>query len=244
MEVTLHIKRDPAILKKKRMRQSAYAVAGVIAIIITIVGAFAYAGLPTSQFPDIVPPTISVTTSYPGANAITVADTVAYVDPSGELPVDSEVTLGVYEEPEVEAPTEPPGGGPPEDKGNPGNPNAGGANGNGPDKPEDGWVESESKGNDNANNGNGNGSTPDPGPSAGGGSDDGGSSEPSAPGNSGNAPGQSDAKDNGAPKGSDPSSGSDDSGGSSGSDSGPGNSSSAPGQDNDKGKDKSSEGGV
>ncbi|QIK67904.1 serine/threonine protein kinase [Nocardioides sp. HDW12B] len=46
-----------------------------------------------------------------------VADTVAYVDPSGEVPVDSEVTLGVYDDPEVEAPTEPPGGGPPDDKG-------------------------------------------------------------------------------------------------------------------------------
>ena len=34
--------------------------AGVIAIIITIVGAFAYVGLPVSQFPDIVPPTVTV----------------------------------------------------------------------------------------------------------------------------------------------------------------------------------------
>ena len=51
--------------------------AGVIAIIITIVGAFAYAGLPVSQFPDIVPPTVTVSTAYPGASAETVADTVA-----------------------------------------------------------------------------------------------------------------------------------------------------------------------
>jgi hydrophobe/amphiphile efflux-1 (HAE1) family protein len=51
--------------------------AGVIAIVITIVGAFAYLGLPISQFPDIVPPTVTVSTSYPGASAETVADTVA-----------------------------------------------------------------------------------------------------------------------------------------------------------------------
>jgi len=51
--------------------------AGVIAIIITIVGVFAYVGLPISQFPEIVPPTVTVSTSYPGASAETVADTVA-----------------------------------------------------------------------------------------------------------------------------------------------------------------------
>ncbi len=51
--------------------------AAVIAIVITIVGAFAYVGLPVSQFPDIVPPTVTVSTSYPGASAETVADTVA-----------------------------------------------------------------------------------------------------------------------------------------------------------------------
>jgi hydrophobe/amphiphile efflux-1 (HAE1) family protein len=51
--------------------------AGVIAILITIVGAFAYVGLPTSQFPDIVPPTVTVSANYPGASAETVAETVA-----------------------------------------------------------------------------------------------------------------------------------------------------------------------
>src|SRR3546814_7489370 len=34
--------------------------AGVIAIIITIIGAFAYFGLPVSQFPAVVPPTVTV----------------------------------------------------------------------------------------------------------------------------------------------------------------------------------------
>ncbi|HYZ48150.1 MAG TPA: multidrug efflux RND transporter permease subunit [Sphingomonas sp.] len=51
--------------------------AAVIAIVITIVGAIAYFGLPVSQYPDIVPPTVTVSTTYPGASAETVAETVA-----------------------------------------------------------------------------------------------------------------------------------------------------------------------
>lgn len=51
--------------------------AGVIAILITIIGAFAYFGLPVSQFPAVVPPTVTVAANYPGASAETVADTVA-----------------------------------------------------------------------------------------------------------------------------------------------------------------------
>jgi hydrophobe/amphiphile efflux-1 (HAE1) family protein len=51
--------------------------AAVIAIIITLVGAISYFGLPVSQYPDVVPPTITVSASYPGASAETVADTVA-----------------------------------------------------------------------------------------------------------------------------------------------------------------------
>jgi hydrophobe/amphiphile efflux-1 (HAE1) family protein len=51
--------------------------AGVIAVIITLVGAIAYWGLPVAQYPDIVPPTVTVSASYPGASAETVAETVA-----------------------------------------------------------------------------------------------------------------------------------------------------------------------
>jgi len=51
--------------------------AAVLAIIITIVGAIAYMGLPVSQYPEIVPPTVTVSATYPGASAETVADTVA-----------------------------------------------------------------------------------------------------------------------------------------------------------------------
>ncbi|HEX7851136.1 MAG TPA: efflux RND transporter permease subunit, partial [Sphingomonas sp.] len=51
--------------------------AAVIAVVITIIGAIAWASLPVSQYPDIVPPTVTVSASYPGASAETVAETVA-----------------------------------------------------------------------------------------------------------------------------------------------------------------------
>ena len=51
--------------------------AAVIAIIITLVGAISYFGLPVAQYPNVVPPTIQVSASYPGASAETVANTVA-----------------------------------------------------------------------------------------------------------------------------------------------------------------------
>ena len=50
--------------------------AAVLSIVITIVGGIALIGLPVSQYPDIVPPTVNVSASYPGANAETVAGTV------------------------------------------------------------------------------------------------------------------------------------------------------------------------
>ena len=51
--------------------------AAVVSFFIIIVGLIAYATLPVAQFPEIVPPTVSVSASYPGASAQTVADTVA-----------------------------------------------------------------------------------------------------------------------------------------------------------------------
>ncbi len=50
--------------------------ANVIAIIIIILGAVCLYVLPVSQYPNIVPPTIQVTTSYPGASADIIAKTV------------------------------------------------------------------------------------------------------------------------------------------------------------------------
>ena len=49
----------------------------VVALVITIIGAIGYMGLGVNQLPEITPPTITVTASYPGASAQTVADTVA-----------------------------------------------------------------------------------------------------------------------------------------------------------------------
>src|SRR3954447_26393982 len=49
----------------------------VIAIITTIAGALAFLALPVAQYPDIVPPQVSVTTMYPGANSAVVDATVA-----------------------------------------------------------------------------------------------------------------------------------------------------------------------
>ncbi|HEX5674574.1 MAG TPA: multidrug efflux RND transporter permease subunit [Azonexus sp.] len=52
-------------------------VAMVISILMTIVGLVAMSGLPTAQFPDIVPPQITVKTTYTGADALTVEKAVA-----------------------------------------------------------------------------------------------------------------------------------------------------------------------
>ncbi|HEY1080656.1 MAG TPA: multidrug efflux RND transporter permease subunit [Prosthecobacter sp.] len=51
--------------------------ATVISIVITLLGGLAYFGLPINQYPEVVPPTVVVSATYPGANAQTVADTVA-----------------------------------------------------------------------------------------------------------------------------------------------------------------------
>ncbi|MDX3901075.1 MAG: multidrug efflux RND transporter permease subunit [Sphingobium sp.] len=51
--------------------------AAVIAVIITVIGALAFVGLPIAQYPDIVPPTVTVSAQYPGASAETVAQTIA-----------------------------------------------------------------------------------------------------------------------------------------------------------------------
>ena len=49
----------------------------VIAVFITLIGAFAYPALPLAQYPEIAPPTISIRTAYAGASAETLAETVA-----------------------------------------------------------------------------------------------------------------------------------------------------------------------
>ena len=51
--------------------------ASVTSIVFLILGFVAYEKLPVSQYPEIVPPTVVVRASYPGANAETVAATIA-----------------------------------------------------------------------------------------------------------------------------------------------------------------------
>ncbi|MBX9596666.1 MAG: multidrug efflux RND transporter permease subunit [Roseomonas sp.] len=51
----------------------------VISIVMTLAGALAMLRIPVAQFPDIVPPQVQVSTSYPGASASVVESTVAQV---------------------------------------------------------------------------------------------------------------------------------------------------------------------
>ncbi len=51
--------------------------AGVISILIVLIGVFAYPSLPVAQYPEIAPPTIAITASYPGASAEVLGETVA-----------------------------------------------------------------------------------------------------------------------------------------------------------------------
>ena len=55
-----------------------------LAILMVVVGLVAVAVLPVAQYPDVVPPTVQVTTRYPGASARTVIDAVA-------LPIEQQV---------------------------------------------------------------------------------------------------------------------------------------------------------
>jgi hydrophobe/amphiphile efflux-1 (HAE1) family protein len=51
--------------------------AAVISIVITLIGGLAYFQLSVAQYPEVAPPTVVVSASYPGASAETVAETVA-----------------------------------------------------------------------------------------------------------------------------------------------------------------------
>ena len=59
-------------------------LANVIAILMVVIGVVSLLALPVAQYPNVVPPTVSVTTRYPGASARTVIDTVA-------LPIEQQV---------------------------------------------------------------------------------------------------------------------------------------------------------
>lgn len=50
--------------------------ASVVSIVIVLIGVFSLQSLPVARYPNIAPPTITVTCFFPGADAATVADTV------------------------------------------------------------------------------------------------------------------------------------------------------------------------
>ena len=62
--------------------------AGVISVAIFLAGLIAMTRLPISEYPEVVPPSVQVTAQFPGANPITVADTVAtpLEEQFGEIP--------------------------------------------------------------------------------------------------------------------------------------------------------------
>src|SRR6201981_1477304 len=59
-------------------------LANALAILMMVIGGVAIFALPVAQYPDVVPPTVQVTTRYPGASARTVVDTVV-------LPIEQQV---------------------------------------------------------------------------------------------------------------------------------------------------------
>ncbi|MFX4721599.1 efflux RND transporter permease subunit, partial [Acinetobacter baumannii] len=56
----------------------------VLSIVLLIVGAIAYTTLPVAEYPQVAPPTVVITTQYPGASAQTVSDT-------GATPIEQEI---------------------------------------------------------------------------------------------------------------------------------------------------------
>ena len=59
-------------------------LANVLALVIMLLGGVSLFNLPVAQYPPITPPTIQVTTNYPGASAKTMVETVA-------LPIEQQV---------------------------------------------------------------------------------------------------------------------------------------------------------
>jgi multidrug efflux pump len=51
--------------------------AGVLSVLVFLAGAIALAKLPVSEYPDVVPPSVVVRATYPGANPKVIAETVA-----------------------------------------------------------------------------------------------------------------------------------------------------------------------
>ena len=68
-------------------------LAAVIAIVTTIAGLISLLAIPIAQYPDIVPPQVSVTTNYPGASAAVVEQTIAQPLESQVVGVDKAIYM-------------------------------------------------------------------------------------------------------------------------------------------------------
>ena len=68
-------------------------LAAVIAIVTTIAGLVSLLVIPIAQYPDIVPPQVSVTTSYPGASSAVVEATIAQPIESQVVGVDKAIYM-------------------------------------------------------------------------------------------------------------------------------------------------------
>jgi multidrug efflux pump len=62
--------------------------AWVISIIIMLAGVLSIAKLPIAQYPEVAPPSVSISANYPGASAQTVQDTVIQIIEQGLTGID------------------------------------------------------------------------------------------------------------------------------------------------------------
>ena len=60
-----------------------------LSILIVLAGGVAYLTLPVSQYPEIAPPTVQISATYPGADPQVLAETVA-------TPIEEQVNGGYY----------------------------------------------------------------------------------------------------------------------------------------------------
>ena len=60
-------------------------LSNVIAILMIVIGAVSLYSLAVAQYPDVVPPTVQVTTRYPGASLTAISESVLLYRVSGRL---------------------------------------------------------------------------------------------------------------------------------------------------------------
>src|SRR5216683_1596734 len=71
----------------------------VIALLIMLAGGLSIMGLPVEQVPPVAPPTVQITTTYPGASAQTVENTVVQVIEQQMSGIDNHAHLRAGDEP-------------------------------------------------------------------------------------------------------------------------------------------------